>query len=226
MSEMASCVQRFGHSLFFIATFYVLIVMGGCGAMPLDDTGPRETVYVVRHHWHAGIVVDADLAGEHLPPLPPSLHGARYLELGWGDATFYPADQTNSGMALQALLLPTPSVMHVVALDRDPRDVFARGPMVELVMSRSRVRRMLRFIGRSFQTDPHGRPRALGRGLYGRSSFFKARGFYHGLNTCNVWTARALAAAGEPVFAPTALTVENLMGQLTSTASRPAPRPP
>ena len=109
-------------------------VLCGCGSIPVEEGGPRETVFVVRHHWHAGIVVDAALAVEHLPPLPPSLQDARWLEMGWGDATFYQADQTDSGMALQALLLPTPSVMHVVAMDRSPQEIFAHGPMVRRSM--------------------------------------------------------------------------------------------
>lgn len=76
--------------------------------------------------------------------------------------------------------------------------------------------------------DAHAREGAqpaapLGPGLYGDSRFYPARERFHLFNTCNVWTARALRAAGLP-FAP-AVTAEGVMAQARALAGgnhRPA----
>jgi hypothetical protein len=54
---------------------------------------------------------------------------------------------------------------------------------------------------------------SLGPGLYGNSRFYLSRETYHLFNTCNVWTARALRAAGLPITPARAISVESLMSQ-------------
>ncbi|MGH8525150.1 MAG: DUF2459 domain-containing protein, partial [Gammaproteobacteria bacterium] len=51
-------------------------------------------------------------------------------------------------------------------------------------------------IDESFARLGTGAAAPLGRGLYGNSRFYPARGKFHLFNTCNTWAARALGAAG------------------------------
>jgi hypothetical protein len=61
--------------------------------------------------------------------------------------------------------------------------------------------------------DQAGRVKLLGPGLYDNGRFYLSGESYHLHNTCNVWTARALRAAGFPIIPAFATRVENLMMQ-------------
>ena len=66
----------------------------------------------------------------------------------------------------------------------------------------------------NFAADGEGKTESLGRGLYGDSRFYSSKESYHIFNTCNVWTARALRRAGLATHPSSAITVDDLMGQL------------
>ncbi|MGW8227829.1 MAG: DUF2459 domain-containing protein, partial [Gammaproteobacteria bacterium] len=59
--------------------------------------------------------------------------------------------------------------------------------------------------------DAAGHSQPLGPSLYGGGRFYLSRETYHAFNTCNVWTARALRAAGCPITPAFTLTVDTLM---------------
>ncbi len=58
------------------------------------------------------------------------------------------------------------------------------------------------------------RAKATGPGLYAASLFYPAVGRFHLFNTCNTWTARALAAAGFDVVDANSTKAEELMRQV------------
>ena len=47
-----------------------------------------------------------------------------YLEFGWGDKGFYQANEITSGITFKAVFWPTESVVHVVAVPKEPRIYF------------------------------------------------------------------------------------------------------
>jgi hypothetical protein len=81
-------------------------------------------------------------------------------------------------------------------------------------LSSAGFERLSRTIAASFATDEAGNITSLGQGLYGNSRFYLSRESYHLFNTCNVWTARVLRAAGLPITPATATRVESLMSQV------------
>ncbi len=70
------------------------------------------------------------------------------------------------------------------------------------------------FIDASFERAGAARAAATGPGLYATSRFYPAKGRFHLFNTCNTWTARALAAAGFDVSASGTSRAETLMQQV------------
>ena len=80
-----------------------------------DDEGPRtRLIQVASNGWHTAIVVPAPaLAATGLLPEARDFRGARFLEFGWGDRVYYPAEEKTIGMTLAAALAPTPAVMHM-----------------------------------------------------------------------------------------------------------------
>ena len=148
--------------------------------------------------------------------ITPKLGGfldTEYLEVGWGDMDYYQTPDPHMGLTLKAALLPTASVLHIVGFNGAVAAYFPYSEIIGIELSSAGIELLSRTIAASFATDAAGNITALGPGLYGDSRFYRSRETYHLFNTCNVWTARALQAAGLPVTPAIAITVENLMSQ-------------
>lgn len=189
------------------------------------ETGRENVVYVLTHGWHVGIALSrADIPDELWPEKVDFLDAA-YLEVGWGDETFYRADEITLTMALRAALTPTRSVLHVVGLDRPVVRFFPTGGIVELRLSDHGLRDLVQYVHDTIDRHSQSRAPALGRGLYGNSRFYRATGTYSLLNNCNHWAARALVTAGVPVEPRDAMTAGETFRQVTRLGFivRPAP---
>ncbi len=178
------------------------------------DLDAKTVIFVTNNGWHSGIVVaKADLPPDRLPETT-DFPEARFLEFGWGDAVYYPAKQPTFAMSLQAAFVPTPAVVHVAGLWGEPARVYPKAEVVSLPIDDENFGRLVDFIDASFERSGAARAAATGPGLYASSRFYPAKGSFHLFNTCNTWTARALAAAGFDVSASGTSRVETLMQQV------------
>ncbi len=171
-----------------------------------DSLQATQKAWVADNGWHTSIIVRAAGLDSLIPGLKKHLGEFDYYELGWGDEEFYRARQTTFWMKAKAVLWPTSAVMHVVGIEKNPMTFFPANAIVELELTTNEHQRLLRFLADSFQIADSGIA-DLGKGLYGRSRFFRATGDYYACNTCNTWTAKGLASAGYdiwPLFNPTA----------------------
>lgn len=199
----------------------VLAVVGGCvapapvkGLFPPVEGAPSKNIYLVSHGWHAGIVIQHVDVPEGICILHErDFPEAKYLEVGWGDQDFYQAPEPTLGMKLKAALLPTKSVLHVVGFSDFVRNYFPNSEIIEIALSYEGFERLCTYIEQSYARDERGDFRALGPGLYGNSQFYESKERYHLFKTCNVWTARALRAAGAPVAPGRLIKVESLMSR-------------
>ncbi len=172
---------------------------------------PYIHFYVVSHGWHTGVVIRRADIPPSLWPESRDFPTAEYLEVGWGEWDFYQTPDAGSGLALQAMLWPNASVLQVVGF-REPLGVaFPESEIVELALTPAGLGGLVRYIHHSYARDGAIRVFALGQGLYGDSRFYPARGRFYLFNTCNVWTAGALRAAGYPVSPALALTAASVM---------------
>jgi len=176
--------------------------------------GAKTVIFVTSNGWHSGIVVaKADLPPDRLPETM-DFPAADFLEFGWGDAVYYPAKQPTFGMSLQAALVPTPAVVHVAGLWAEPARVYSKAEVVSLPIDDENFRRLIDFVDASFERSGAARAAATGPGLYATSRFYPAKGSFHLFNTCNTWTARALATAGFDVSVSGTFRAEALMQQV------------
>ena len=200
---------------------WVLLLAASCGACaaPVRDApAPGEseshkTIYLVNHGWHAGIVLRrADIPDSDWPALR-DFPNAQYLEVGWGDMDFYLTPDPHLGLTLKAALWPTASALHIVGFNGPVSAYFPYSEITGIELSSAGFEHLSRTIAASFTMDEVGNTTSLGPGLYGNSRFYLSRETYHLFNTCNVWTARALRAAGLPITPVRAITTEDLMSQ-------------
>ncbi|MGH8586611.1 MAG: DUF2459 domain-containing protein [Gammaproteobacteria bacterium] len=182
-----------------------IAVCGGCstGVGNVIDSrpkgGPTASALLLVDRWHAGIVIKvSDIPGD-LVPERRDFPEAEYLEFGWGDWDFYQARKFNLGYALKALLFPSKSVLHVVGFRGPVAGYASYREIIEFTPPSHGVERLVRYLDESFAREGGGVAAPLGRGLYGDSRFYPARGAFHLFNTCNTWTAGVLQAAGYPI---------------------------
>jgi hypothetical protein len=76
-----------------------------------------KPIYVINHGWHTGIAVRRADIREGAWPEPVDLADSEYVEVGWGNREFYMAPEGTLGLALKAVLWPSPAVLHVVGFD-------------------------------------------------------------------------------------------------------------
>jgi len=104
--------------------------------------------------------------------------------------------------------------MHVVGQWTEPKNYFRQAESVGLPISEENYLRLVAFIHDSFERGKAPRAQPSGPGLYRSSRFYPARGKFHLFNTCNSWTARALATAGFDVEPSGTYRAEGVMGQI------------
>ena len=179
---------------------------------PPAPGAPITEIVIVSHGYHAGIAVpraalaeQASLRGlSALGYVATRFADFDWLEIGWGDEGFYryvpTAESLTVALALRALFRPgNPSVLHVVGVKNDPREMFANSEVVRVGLSDAGFARVADLLDSTFaRSKGSTMPEELGPGLYGTSLFFRANGAFHLFNVCNHWIARMLDAAGIP----------------------------
>ena len=183
------------------------------GLFPPDPHKPFRTIYLVSHGWHAGIVVRRTDIPAGIWPQHKDFPEAEYLEIGWGDKDYYMTPQPHLGITLKAGLLPSASVLHVVGFRGAVTHYFPQSEVISIDLSEAGFERLCAYLASSYAEDESGHRKPLGPSLYGDGQFYLSRESYHAFNTCNVWSARALHAAGCPITPASALTVDTLMAR-------------
>lgn len=163
--------------------------------MPASSAAGERRIFVTSNGWHSGIVVArADLPEAVLPEVA-DFASAAFLEFGWGDADFYTTPRAGLGLALLAAF-PGPAVMHIAGLRDHPAMVYPTVTVLSMVLTDQQLQRLVVHIAASVARTGTGRVPSNAPGLYEFSKFYPATGRFSAFNTCNTWTARALAAAG------------------------------
>ncbi len=207
--------------LLLLFTLTLTFLCSGCAASinkdcPVDKQKSAKIIYLVSHGWHVGIVVKRSDMLDDVWPNHKNFADAEYLEIGWGDQDFYQTPSPGLGIALKAILLPTPSVLHIVAFSNSVASYFPHSRIITVRLSDSGFQHLIAYIAASFDKDSAGNAVPLGAGLYGVSQFYRSRDTYHLFRTCNIWTAKALYTAGCPVSPFYAMTEDSLMNQALS----------
>lgn len=207
-------LPRLGRALAGLVTLLILAAVltarpGDPALYPPAEGADAETIHLVSHGWHSGLVLPRDAltgegTGSALRAIATRFRDYPRLEFGWGEARFYRATPTlaevDVGLALAALFTPggRTGVVQVVGLERGVRESFPHSDIVPIRLSQAGLARLLARLDASFRLEA-GQPVAGGPGLYGPSLFYEGEGRFSALNLCNHWTARLLDAAGLPI---------------------------
>ncbi len=223
--SVTNCIFRYHSGINarcrLLVCLLLLYILTACSSSPdivlpvPDDTQPDEyTMYIVGHGWHTGIVIPALAIQNKLPQLKQRFPSAPFLEIGWGDQGFYQANEITSKLTLQAIFWPTESVVHVVAVPEEPYRYFSSSEVVKICLAKNRFDSLLQFLENSFYKTVDKNIDPTKHGIYGDSQFYTGEGDYYLMNTCNKWTAKALASSGFDIGTTFKLSSESVMGFL------------
>jgi uncharacterized protein (TIGR02117 family) len=202
---------------------WIGLVACAAGSAPLSPaSGVGTPIHVVSNGWHTEIVMEAAALPAGAWPQREPFRGRRYLEVGWGDRDAYPADRLTPALALRAAFLSRGSALRVSGFDEPIAERFRAIEVVELRLSAAGLDALTGFIEASHSAGADGRPIRIDAAgsEAGSTAFYLGRDRFHVLNTCNSWTARALRAAGLPLWPALTQTAHQLMLQV-----RPLGRP-
>jgi uncharacterized protein (TIGR02117 family) len=202
------------------------LTVSGCSDNPkiihnlqeYSGSGPNA-VYVVSHEWHTGFVIPATKVYQSIPALEERFGDSAYIEFGWGDKKFYQAKEMTTGLAIRAILWPTETVVHTVALPEKVAGYFINSQIELICLDDKALSFLVEFVSSSFSRNNKGEVEMLAKGIYGDSQFYKGSGDYHLLNTCNEWTAKGLKSIGMDLSPGTMLTAESVMNYLSEKGS-------
>jgi uncharacterized protein (TIGR02117 family) len=195
--------------------------------VPPPSAGDCVELHLYSNGYHSDIGAPAAIfPADH--PLRRLFPDARSFLIGWGDQAFYYSDGTDLWLGLDALIPPSPSVLHI-AYNAGPSSAYL-GPNDDLAVgvSREGAARFVAFVDRALVLDEAGAPIRTSDGkVIGRSAFLRSRGSFHLFNVCNQWMARALRAAGVNVNARAAWLAGPLIRQARRNGARgcDSPRP-
>ena len=210
------------------AAAMLLVMLAGCaGSLPVAETethkGASRIVHVANHGWHTGLIVRSADIPEDAWPARRDFADARYLELGWGDREYYVREDPSIWIALRALLWPTDSAIHAVAVREAIEREFPTSEIVELRVSEAGFQRLVELVAASHARDAAGDWIVLAPGQRSnRSRFYASERRFHLFETCNTWVARALREAGVPINPRAAITAGSLMRQVRGARAGPA----
>jgi len=167
------------------------------------SAGDCVELHLYSNGFHSDIAAPAAIfPADH--PLRRLYPDARSFLMGWGEEGFYYSDGTNLGLVLDAIVPPSPTVLHI-AYDAERASAYL-GPNDEVVIpvSREGAAAFVAFVDRALARGEDGAAIVTRAGKWvGRSSFLRANGSFHLFNVCNHWMARAIRAAGVNVNART-----------------------
>lgn len=154
-------------------------------------------IAVSSNGWHTNFYLPAGVFPED-GAVRAAFPDARWFSIGWGDADAY-VTGVNVVNSFTAIAWPTPTVLHVAALGRDPREAYV-SEYRDVALSGEGLARLVAALEAELTLDEAGAPQIVADGLDPRGSgFLAARSRYHAFNTCNVWTAARLREAGVDV---------------------------
>lgn len=186
-------------------------------AVPPPSPADCVELHLFSNGFHTDIGAPATIFPEN-HPLRRLYPEAREFLIGWGEDAFYHSDGTNLWLGLDALIPPSPTVLHVTY--NAPYEAAYLGPNDEtaVAISHQGADRFVAYIDTYLVVNSRGGAVVVSPGkVTGRSSFLRTRGSFHLFNVCNQWMARAIRAAGVDVNARAAWLAGGLLRQVRRT---------
>lgn len=155
------------------------------------------SIYLVKANWHTGLMIPVNDFTKKILPVLSYFDGFEYVDIGWGDAEFYQSPGFNICLAVNAILVPTPSVIRIDGYKFPIERVIEwREFAIQFILTKEMFLRMAGFINQSFKYDDYKEVIISSRDKEKPIIFFKSVHYYFFMRTCNTWAAEAIQSTG------------------------------
>lgn len=167
------------------------------------NVNPKKTIYVTKQSWHTAIIISREEASIFLTRLKNEFTQYRFLEISWGDAEFFTAENPTFLQGFKAIMYPTKSVLLVDAFNESPHKIYQKESLIKICLSEKSFIELIKYLNNSFAFNEDEK-RPIPYIKYSPSRcYFLSNEKYHLFKTCNIWTAKALKQSGihvKPAF--------------------------
>lgn len=195
--------------VFYAVTAFLLTMIPINGQFSHSKDG--VTIWVISDGIHADFILPVkETRHDWWKILDAADYGApkediQYMGFGWGDKGFYMEIPTWSDLTLKiaakAVLIPSPTCMHVTAFSAFPEKKY----ISPIQLTDVQYKELCNYILKYFTYDQHGQVERIPEyGFSAMDCFYEAKGSYHCFNTCNYWVSRGLKKIGvkSPIWSP------------------------
>jgi uncharacterized protein (TIGR02117 family) len=163
-----------------------------------DVYGEQEySIYLIKQRWHTGFVIEREKIDTTIFPEINDFKNFKWVDIGWGDADFYPHPDPGAEEIAYALFVRTPSVLRIEGFNMSiERYIEFSDLAAGINLSKKEFDQLSLFIHNTYKRDGSGNTIINHRQYQGNVLFYAAEGNYHLLNTCNTWIAKALDHIG------------------------------
>lgn len=145
-----------------------------------------KTIYLHSNGVHLSVILPFKEMTDSLKKDMNFKRTPKYVKYGWGDENFYlnvpKWKDFKFKYAFGAFFLDNPTVMHITYKYR------RRKNWIAVKVSKEELKKINNYITNSFQINLKGDKVLIPQKMYGNNSFFyKAKGSYSPVKTCNTW---------------------------------------
>ena len=158
----------------------------------------RVDIWLIADPLHSGVVFPLDWLEDSGFVVPRVVRGAKYVTLSWGDRVAYEQERwLTVSEVVQALLLPSESVVEIIVVDYDPRWVFPGQRIYHATIPVSSGPAVADFLNHAIKPGPGGAGvEVIGKATWGKGNLLGCPHNYQFPRLCNSFTAGALTSCG------------------------------
>lgn len=216
----------FRQLMSLFATVLLASMLSGCAPNdacyePTPSPESLHSVYVVKRAWHSGVAIAAADWPNRDWPVLADFPDSRYLEFGWGDASFYQAEEETWWLAIRAAFFSTASALHVIGFNHPTPEALRADEVIEVHLSQDGLRKLAASIEAEFKDAS---PKSFGvplRGVPEPNRFYYAKRRFFFPRMCNWWTAQRLHDGGCPIAAWSVISANRVIREAKGFASAP-----
>lgn len=160
-----------------------------------QEPDEKHSIYVSSISWHTGIVIPTSTFPENIWPREINYANAAWLEIGWGDADYFPAEGFNPWFALKAVFWPTSSVLQIKPVYGPVEASYSNTNVAKLEIDNEQLEKIKDYLIGEFELSGNAKLIPVTAGP-SNSYFFKGSSSYYFPKNSNVWAAKALKDTG------------------------------
>lgn len=173
-----------------------VLLLSGPLAKAFQEPEKEHVIYVSSISWHTGIVVPAYSLPDSIWREDHDYSDAAYLEIGWGEADYYPNEGFNLWYAFKSVFWPTSSVVHINPINMQVENYYYDTDVVRMEIDDEELEDLSHFLLETLKLDENGKIIPVADGKRMNSYFFESSQKYYFPKNSNVWAARAIESAG------------------------------